>query len=142
MMNLYKKGFFLLLSIYEKFSKDDQIGIFAFGLYTVLAILNIMSIWYTCYYYIFGYYQPGFPGEIVIGIVTFIFNLLYFIIPGDKRNDEYFKYLSSKKRSHYFWLLLYFVITISTVSTLATGVRNTKMELKEQYKVNFNNWNH
>ncbi|WP_139314877.1 hypothetical protein [Saccharicrinis aurantiacus] len=101
-----------------------------------------MSIWYTCYYYIFGYYQPGFPGEIVIGIVTFIFNLLYFIIPGDKRNDEYFKYLSSKKRSHYFWLLLYFVITISTVSTLATGVRNTKMELKEQYKVNFNNWNH
>ncbi|WP_171973199.1 hypothetical protein [Saccharicrinis aurantiacus] len=52
--------------------------------------------------------------------------------------------MSTKKKSHYFWLFFYFVISITISITLVTSFRNTRIELKEkqeQYKVNFNNWN-
>ncbi len=46
-MNIYKKGFYTLLSIYEKFSSDPQIGIFALGLFTFIVSLNSYSLWYS-----------------------------------------------------------------------------------------------
>ncbi len=133
-MNAYKKGFYTLLSIYEKFSGDPQIGIFAFGLFTFITSMNFLSLWYLVFYILLGNYQTMFPYELVIAGTVFLFNVLYFFANKDARHDEYIEFRSQKKRSNYYFLILYMILSVACVVFTATQVRNEKRKFKKHTK--------
>ncbi len=130
-MNAYKKGFYTLLSIYEKFSGDPQIGIFAFGLFTTIVITNFLSLWYLVFYILLGNYHLMFPYGYIIAGTVFLFNVLYFFTNKDARHDEYIEFRSKKKRSNYIFLILYMILSVTCLVFTATQVRNGNMEFKK-----------
>ncbi len=133
-MNAYKKGFYTLLSIYEKFSSDPQIGIFALGLFTFIVGTNLVSLWYLVFYITLGNYQITFPYEFVIAGVVAWFNITLFVINKDARHDEYIEFRSQKKRSNYYFLILYMILSVACVVFTATQVRNEKRKFKKHTK--------
>ena len=130
-MRHYRYLYFTILSIYERFSRDNQIYIFAIGLFSVIISFGILTIVSLFKYYIFD--SANIELTWILGIMgtTFLFNGLYFGL-GDSRQEKYKRqFVNNKNKLKSVLSILILIFMFFSMIWTASLLRKENLKTKK-----------